>query len=388
MFNTQPPHLYFGGVERRILETAKLLEGDIDMTIYSGTKAGFKQQFDIDGTRIVPCHSTDYVFPLDNWVFNRTIAKMVNDIDVDVFEAHAASGDGFLRMLRKCKRTTPFIQTVHGVLADEYLIAKQTGGLSFRETVANLFMRQLSKVEEHATRLADLVVTVSNYSKKRIVDLYGADETKIRVVPNGVDPEKFKPFDSEQFKRSIGLQDKNVVLFVGRLIPRKGLTYLVEAARKVTEEMPNTIFVIVGNGPLRHQIISTLEKLHLAGNFRFFGDVSDEMLPNFYGLADVFVLPSIQEGQGIALLEAQASTKPVVAFNVSGVTEAVLDEKSGFLVDRANSEMLGEAIMKLLADKTLREHMGSAGRDFVRRNFTWDICAQKMLTIYREASGM
>jgi glycosyltransferase involved in cell wall biosynthesis len=110
------------------------------------------------------------------------------------------------------------------------------------------------------------------------------------------------------------------------------------------------------------------------------------MLPNFYNSADIFALPSIQEGQGIALLEAQASAKPVVAFNVSGVTEAVSDEKSGFLVEKANSQMLGEAIMKLLVDKTLREHMGTAGRDFVKRNFTWDTCAQKMLTIYRGAS--
>ena len=117
------------------------------------------------------------------------------------------------------------------------------------------------------------------------------------------------------------------------------------------------------------------------------GDVDDKTLSSLYSCADVFVLPSIQEGQGIALLEAQASAKPVVAFNVSAVREAVADGKSGFLVERGSSEMLGNAILKLLSDRSLRERMGSVGRDFVVRNLTWDICAEKMLGVYRETMG-
>lgn len=388
VFNTQPPHLYFGGVERRILETAKRLKNDVDMTVYSGTKAGFRSTINVDGARIVPCYSTDTVFPLDNWVFNRTLAGMVNDIAADVYEAHAASGNGFLKALRKRKNKTPFIQTVHGVLADEYLQAKQIGGLFFREKIANLFMWQLSRVEGEAARNADLVVTVSHYSKKRIVELYRVDEERIRVVPNGVDPEKFKPTTiSDDVREKYGLRDRQVVLFVGRLIPRKGLNYLVEAAKNVVKEKPDTAFVIVGNGPLRSQLAATLERLRIVDSFVFLGGITDEELSVVYNCADVFALPSIQEGQGIALLEAQASGKPAVAFDVSGVKEAVADGRSGLLVERCNSKMLGEAILKLLSDQALTERMGSAGRDFVLQNFTWDICAKKTLGVYREALG-
>jgi glycosyltransferase involved in cell wall biosynthesis len=105
-----------------------------------------------------------------------------------------------------------------------------------------------------------------------------------------------------------------------------------------------------------------------------------------YDCADVFALPSIQEGQGIALLEAQSSAKPVVAFNVGGVKEAVLDGESGLLVPQVNSNMLAEAVLKLLSNSSLRQRMGAKGREFVLGNFSWDVCARKLLRVYSEAT--
>jgi glycosyltransferase involved in cell wall biosynthesis len=386
VFNTQPPHLYFGGVERRILETAKRLTNDVSVTIYSGTKGGFTKPVSFKGTRIVPCFTTDALFPLDNWVFNHTISRAINTIKADVYEAHAVSGYGFLKAHKKRKAHAPFIQTVHGVLADEYLQAARSGHLTFREELANVFMWQLARHEAESARTADIVVTVSHYSSRKIVELYGVDEAKVRVVPNGVDPEKFKPTGfHEEVKRRYGFSGRQVVLFVGRLIPRKGLTFLVEAARDVNEEKGDTAFVIVGNGPLKRQLAKRLEEVNLSRNFFFFGDVKDTMLPDFYNCADVFAFPSIQEGQGIALLEAAASAKPVVAFKVGGVEEAVLNGESGLLVERGNHRKLGEAILKLLSNQSLREKMGARGREFVLNNYTWDICAERMLRIYREA---
>jgi glycosyltransferase involved in cell wall biosynthesis len=99
----------------------------------------------------------------------------------------------------------------------------------------------------------------------------------------------------------------------------------------------------------------------------------------------VFAFPSIQEGQGIALLEAQASAKPVVAFRVGGVNEAVSDGNSGLLVERGDTDGLAEAILKILSNSRLRERMGRKGREFVLQNFTWDLCAKTMLGVYNEA---
>jgi glycosyltransferase involved in cell wall biosynthesis len=385
VFNTQPPHLYFGGVERRIVETAKSLRNEVNMTVYSGTKAGFRKPAMINGVRVVPCFSTDALFPVDNWFFNNTLAGAVDLIKADVYEAHTASGYGFLKTLRKRGVRKPFIQTVHGVLADEYVQSLQRGSPTFRAKLANFFMWRLSKLEEESAKNATLTVTISKYSSEKIVQFYGVDRAKIRIVPNGVDTQRFKPSKScETIKRQIGMDSKLCVLFVGRLIPRKGLNFLVEAAEHIVKEYRQTMFLIVGDGPLKNRLVSHLEKMNLSGNFVFLGDVHENVLPALYNCADVFVLPSIQEGQGIALLEAQATAKPVVAFDVGGVREAVLDNETGLLM-KPDSNALADAIMKLLANWSLRETMGSKGRKYVVDNFSWDVCAQKMLKVYREA---
>ena len=391
VFNTQPPHLYFGGVERRIIETAKRLQNQADITVYSGTKTGFKKPEVIDGVSFVPCYSTDRIFPLDNWFFNRSLSKKASTINTDVYEAHAVSGYGLVKALNKQSIKRPFVHTIHGVLADEYEQARENGYQSFRSRLANYFMRRLAKLEGETAKNATLIVTISKYSLEKIENYYGVDAAKVRIVPNGVDPEKFKPVaetDREGGRRRLGLGSEPCVLFVGSLIPRKGLPFLVEAAKKIVKEHSETKFVIVGEGPLKSQLLSYLATANLSGNFKFLGNVKEDMLPALYNSADVFALPSIQEGQGIVLLEAQASAKPVVAFDVGGVNEAVRNGETGLLVKRGSSEELADAIMKLLSDKALREKMGANGRRFVTENFTWDICAQKMLNVYREALGI
>jgi glycosyltransferase involved in cell wall biosynthesis len=389
IFNTQPPHLYFGGVERRIIEIGKRQHNEVDITIFSGTKGGFKKPVSFDGMNIVPCFSTDVLFPVDNWFFNHALADSENTLEADVYEAHNASGYALSRLLKKKTSKAPLIETVHGVLADEYLQTQRSSSLSPREKLANLLMARLARLEGESARNANLVVTVSNYSAEKAVQLYGVDEAKIRVVPNGVNPDKFKPANgSEDMKRKLGIGNKLMVLFVGRLIPRKGLMFLVEAAKRITHRNADTIFAIVGNGPLRNKLRSQLVKANLSKSFLFFGDVKESMLPAVYNCADVFAFPSIQEGQGIALLEAQASAKPVVAFKVGGVMEAVSDGNTGLLVERGNTDGLAEAILKILSNPRLRERMGSKGREFVLQNFTWDLCAKTMLRVYNEALSL
>jgi len=388
VFNTQPPHLYFGGVERRIIETAKRMRSEIATTIYSGTKAGFTKPTKIEGIEMIPCFSTDSLFPVDNWFFNHTISGAVDSIGADIFEAHAVSGFGFQRALRKRNSKKPFIQTVHGVLADEYFQALHAGSLSLRGKLANLMMWRLSGLEAEGARNADLVVTISHYSCEKLIQLYNVDKSKTRIVPNGVDPERFKPGgDGETLKRRMDVGKRPIVLFVGRLIPRKGLSYLVEAAKVIVKERKDPVFLIVGNGPLRDKLINDLREAGLLENFRLLGDVRETLLPAVYNCADIFVLPSIQEGQGIALLEAQASGKPVVAFDTGGVSEALQDEETGLLTEPSSWD-LADALLRLLSDKSLREKMGHKGREFVSSSLSWEVCTRKMLEVYREAKSL
>jgi len=385
VFNTQPPHLYFGGVERRVIEVAKDLTTRVKTTVYSGTKKGFSEIASCNGTTLVPCSSTDMFFPLDNWSFNRTISKMLDTVKADVYEGHAVSGYGFLNVLVKHNLSSHFIQTIHGVLADEYVRSHMDTSQTLRTRISNVIMWRLSKIEHELATKAGLVVTVSQYSLRQIVQYYGVDPAKIRIVPNGVDCLKFRPIDgSEKTKQKIGTAGKKCILFVGRLIPRKGLPFLIQAAEQIVKERKDAAFVIVGDGPLRSHLVEYLKKIGLSDYFVFLGDVSDTALPEIYNCADVFALPSIQEGQGIALLEAQATGKPVVAFDVGAVGEALADKETGLLV-KPESDALAKAVLDLISNETLRERMGTKGREFVCANFSWSNCAEKMLKVYHEA---
>jgi glycosyltransferase involved in cell wall biosynthesis len=146
VFNTQPP-TYLGGVERRILEIAIRLQSKVATAVYSGTKGGLNKPTMVNGVPVIPCFSTDTAFPLDNWTFNQTIARNASVFQADVYEAHTASGYALIGALRKRNIKVPFVQMVHGVLADEYAQALLYGGLSLRSRVANFFMWQLAQEE-------------------------------------------------------------------------------------------------------------------------------------------------------------------------------------------------------------------------------------------------
>lgn len=385
IFNTQPPHLFFGGVERRIMELSKRLSEKVNITVYCGTKAGFREACNLLGVKIVPCFSTDLFFPMDNWFFNRSILRGFDKMVEDVYEVHTVSGYGVLKALSKCRIKKPLIEVVHGVLTDEYAQVFKGVHPTLRTRVSHALMRYMSRLEMELAQKATLVVTISNYSLEKVVELYGVEEEKVRIVPNGVDPEVFKPLKGlDSLKKRLGIEGKHCVLFVGNLIPRKGVHFLIEAARHLVKNEGKVVFLVVGDGPLRSFLISYSEKLGVRRNFIFLGRVHDDVLPLIYNCADVFVLPSLQEGQGIALLEAQASAKPVIAFDVGGVRECVKHRETGLLVE-PDSFKLGEAILKLLRDESLRARMGITGRRFVCENFSWDVYAGRMFKVYLEA---
>ncbi|MEJ2241116.1 MAG: glycosyltransferase family 4 protein [Candidatus Bathyarchaeota archaeon] len=386
VFNTQPPHIYFGGVERRIVENAKLLRKDVNTTIYSGSKKGFNKPSVIDGITFIPCFSTDILYPIDNWFFNRSISELVKVIKTDIYEAHTVSGYKLLKTLEKKKIRKPFIHTIHGVLADEYFQATKSVSPTIRMKLSNLFMWYLAKIEKETAQKAKIIITVSRYSAQKIVQLYGIDRSKIRVVPNGVNLQKFKPNeDDNRIRDIIGNNYEDIVLSVGNLIPRKGFHFLIEAAKNVVKENKKTKFVVVGDGPLRNHLISYSKELDVFENFVFLGEVSEALLHSLYNSANIFVSSSIQEGQGISMLEAQATAKPVVAFNVTAIKEVVKNHETGLLV-KPNKNELSKAILFLLSDKVLQRKMGRSGREFVSKNFSWEISAKNMLNVYSEVT--
>jgi glycosyltransferase involved in cell wall biosynthesis len=233
--------------------------------------------------------------------------------------------------------------------------------------------------------LAYRSIAVSEEVKDLMVRAMHVEPHKILVINNGIDTEDYgKPIDLETVCKELGLVfDDKVVTFVGRLVSNKGHKYLIMAAQVVIRYYPNTKFLLVGNGPTLGELTDLVSKLSLEKHVKFLGERSD--IPNILAITNVFVLPSFAEGISLALLEAMAAGKPVVATAVPGNRDVVVDKETGLLVPAKDFEALGSAICKLLTDPHTAKRMGASGRVRVRKHFNFQKTLHKTEQIYNKA---
>lgn len=224
---------------------------------------------------------------------------------------------------------------------------------------------------------ADLVIPNSNYTKNLMWRLE-VSVKNVLTVKEGVDVEKFNPLVSgDEVRLQYSLEDKILLLTVARLIERKGIRYLIEAMRHALQKHPNSVLIIVGEGPEKEYLTALAKKLGIRKNVIFVGKVSDADLPNYYASADVFVLPSIvdskgsTEGLGVVLLEAMAMGKPVIASNVGGIPEVVVDGKTGILIPERDPQALSKVIIDLIENSDRIQMFGKNARLHVTENFGW-----------------
>ena len=186
------------------------------------------------------------------------------------------------------------------------------------------------------------------------------------------DSNKYNKIDRAQVRDELSIDINNTVLAtVARLDPAKGHSYLLEAAVRIIQEHPNVIFIIAGEGSER----STLEKmafsLGISEYIIFLGFVDD--VARLLSAADLIVHPSLEEGLGIALMEAMSMSKPVVTTNVGGIPELVIHGETGLMVPPMDNERLTESTLQLLKDKDRMKAMGAAGRKRVEAHFNRDM---------------
>ncbi|KLU59397.1 mannosylfructose-phosphate synthase [Peptococcaceae bacterium CEB3] len=245
----------------------------------------------------------------------------------------------------------------------------------------------LMRASEGRMKKADQIITVSESSKRDIVELLGVRQERITVTHLGVD-KKFKKMDvsgelSLTVQKMYGLP-KRFILCVGTIEPRKNLLRLIEAyAWSRTHLASEGIKLVLagGRGWLNDEIYQRIEQLNLADEVIFTGYVKDEDMPTLYNSAIVFVYPSVYEGFGLPPLEAMACGVPVITSNVSSLPEVVGD--AGIMVDPYDIEELGEAIVRVVSSTELRENLSGKG---IRRasQFTWERCARETLAVYEE----
>jgi glycosyltransferase involved in cell wall biosynthesis len=253
----------------------------------------------------------------------------------------------------------PLITHVHATEFD------RTGG-SVDSRIADLEYRGLTA--------ADKVIAVSHYTKNMINKHYSIPKDKIAVVHNGIDPVDFSPQDI----RRIFPHDK-IVLYVGRLTFQKGVDHYLRSAKEVLKSNPDTVFLVVGDGDMYHQLIMEAAYLEIADRVIFTGFMSGEKLRSIYQMADVFVMPSISEPYGLVALEAIASGVPTIISKQSGVSETMNHVHK---VDFWDIHKMASLIRHVLDYPAQSKEMVKLAQKELFHN-SWEKAAQKTISIYQ-----
>jgi glycosyltransferase involved in cell wall biosynthesis len=261
---------------------------------------------------------------------------------------------------------TPYVASIKGVLAEE---ARQERGEPRR------LLWSLSRLERQNARAADAVITTSDYCRDAIERHYGVPRGRVRLVPEGLDLGRWERIARDVPRTSDGA----TILCVARQYPRKHVADLLRAMPLVRRVVPNARALIVGDGPEHASLVRLHAELGLGDAARLVGAVpDDEALARMYRQADVFCLPSVQEGFGIVFLEAMASGLPIVATSAAAIPEVVPAGRAGTLVAPGDVEALAGALAELLRSPERRVAFGAYGREHVRA-YDWDRVAETFL---------
>jgi glycosyltransferase involved in cell wall biosynthesis len=228
--------------------------------------------------------------------------------------------------------------------------------------------------------MSDFYVAISHKIKEVMV-ADGIPQERIFVVHSGINPKRFEHSTKEHLIAEFDIKgNERVVINVAHLAGHKGQKYLVRAIPDVLAKMPNVRFFIVGGGKLLEELKDLSKSLGLGDRLVFTGFRKD--VGAFYHVADLFVMSSVQEGLGTAVLDALALGKPVVGTNSGGIPEIIQNGETGLLVPSADPKVLSNAIVQILTDSELSTHVAEKGKAMVNKKFTVSAMVEKNIDVY------
>lgn len=250
----------------------------------------------------------------------------------------------------------------------------------FRSRKSRLLLkRTLDKV--------DSVVAFSKFTGRQIKKLY-RPKSKLKVIYPGVSVPEVKQPEIEKLRKKYSLREKDfIVLFVGRLVKRKGIDDLMRAIKNIEDERIKLL--IVGDGPKKEELVELRKKFGLLKKVIFVGRIPYRNVFPFYKLSDVFCMPSKYlrevgdvEGLGIVFLEAQSYGVPVIGTKSGGIPEAIDENRSGFLVPENAPDAIADRLSELINDRKKYRKMKIAAVQFINENFSWKKCVNQHIKLY------
>jgi glycogen(starch) synthase len=295
--------------------------------------------------------------------------------DFDVVHGHdwlvAVAGDHLARRFR-----CPLAVTIH---ATEY--GRHQGWVDKHP------QSHIHGVERWMANRADRVITCSAYMREHVADIYGLDEQRITVIPNGIDPSELVPVaDLDELRAKFAGPDERLVLLVGRLVYEKGFQLALEALPSLVERVGNVRFIVAGSGTHEQELRAQATELGLDEHGAFLGWIGDDVLHSLYRISDLCVVPSIYEPFGLVALEAMASGCPCLVADTGGLREVVPNDDVGLRFVSRDPESLGRMAERILTDAPLRERLIAEATEHVL-TFDWADVAERAAQVYAELEG-
>lgn len=298
------------------------------------------------------------------------LASLFKVHQVDVVHAHSSKAGLVGRLAAKLAGVPAVVFTVHNSIFYEDRPRWKKGLLALSERIL--------------AGVTDRIITVSNHLRSEITSRERISPEKIVTIYNGIEPEDFMIAPGGNYLHEIaGIPaGQRIVGTVARLAPQKGVGSFIKAAALVAPDVKDTVFLVVGDGPLRAGLEREAAARGLEGRIFFIGERRD--ISRIMPCLDLFVLASATEGMPLTVLEAMAACRPVVATRVGGVPEIITDSVNGLLVEPGDVAGLAAAIRKLAGDREMSAVLGKEGRKRVLRDFTVGSMVRRTEQLYRD----
>jgi len=315
-----------------------------------------------------------YFIPPQGWLFQysgvfmyRGLKNLIQNKTFDLIHAHVALPDGYTAYLIKNNFDIPFIVTVHGQDLQVTLYKNKS------------CKKSLKKIFDSAER----ITLVSSKLKDLLIEHFG-HASKSEVIPNGFDPNDIA-IRGDDLKKIYG--HKLILLSVSNLINTKGIDLNIKAVKELKNKFRNFKYLIIGDGPQKSYLKKLVQQYGLTEYVEFLGRLPYKEVMKYMSVADIFSLPSWQEGFGVVYIEAMAHGLSVIGVEGEGIQDVIKNWENGVLVKPKDVNSLVRALEILFFNPQRRKFLGENAKKEVFRNYTWDKIAERYIEIYREVKN-